>query len=314
MHKFPDEKKMDLNQLQMFAAVAEFGNLTQAAERLHISQPAASAQIKQLEEEFKILLFERKSSGLTLTRAGSVLLPTIQQLLANANQVKAQARGLSSQVTGVIKFAVVASIVDKSFPQIAEVINRILTCHPLLDVELHHGHALDIKLGIAHGEFDAALVIGTRNVPDLRRIYLQDLYYRIVASEVWRNRVGGASQAELACLPWVLCPGTQHEMVQELFKEYEPRKIVKANSQELINSLVTAGAGLGLMPEDGAIEAEAAGKVFIVNDERVSTQLQFAHRVGRENDPAIQTIFQVLEELWPNQCDLAPAAEHAAWK
>jgi DNA-binding transcriptional LysR family regulator len=293
---------MDLNQLRMFAAVAELGNLTQAAERLHISQPAASAQIKQLEEEFKISLFERKSSGLKLSRAGTVLLPKIQELLANANEVVTQARRLSGHVTGVIKFGAVASIIDKSIPQIAEVINRILTCHPLLDIELQHNHSREIRLAVAHGELDVGLVVGNKEVPDLRTVVLQELRYNVVASRIWRERAANVSWKEIASLPWISCPGTHYEMVMQLFNgfDFRPEKLVKANSQHLINSLVIAGAGLGLMPEEGALEAEKAGSVFIVDNERVAkTLLQFVHRVGREDDPAIQTILQALRELWP---------------
>ena len=77
---------MELYQLRTFAAVAELGNLTQAAERLHVSQPAASAQIKMLEEEFGVRLFERKRSGLNLTPAGKLLRPKIQHLLETAGE------------------------------------------------------------------------------------------------------------------------------------------------------------------------------------------------------------------------------------
>ena len=94
---------MELYQLRTFAAVAELGSLTQAAERLHLSQPAASAQIKLLEEEFGLALFERKPSGLTLTRAGTELLPGIQTLLASAGQVLTHAKRLTGHVCGLIK-------------------------------------------------------------------------------------------------------------------------------------------------------------------------------------------------------------------
>jgi DNA-binding transcriptional LysR family regulator len=66
---------MELYQLRSFAAVAELGHLTRASERLHISQPAVSAQIKALEDELGVALFERVSSGMVLTSAGRKLLP-----------------------------------------------------------------------------------------------------------------------------------------------------------------------------------------------------------------------------------------------
>jgi DNA-binding transcriptional LysR family regulator len=300
---------VDLHQLKMFLAVAEFGNLTQAADRLHISQSAASAQIKQLEEEFEILLFERRSSGLALTRVGSALLPAIQQLLANAAQVEAHARSLRGSVTGAIKFAAVTSIIDKAFPQFAEMTNRILRGYPMLEIELEHSHSRAIKTGIAHGEFDAGLALGNKDEPNLCRVLLQELPYHVVASEVWRNQVHGASWDELGSLPWVLCPGTHDEMAKQLFRgqRRQPEKIVRAHSQQLINNLLVAGAGLGLMPEDRAIEAQAAGNVFLIEGGRTSTHLQFLYRVGREKDPAIQAILNTLVELWPQPAKSAVA-------
>jgi DNA-binding transcriptional LysR family regulator len=299
---------MDLNQLRMFVAVAEVGNLTKAAERLGISQPAASAQIKQLEEKFEIELFERRSSGLKLTRAGAALLPKVQQLLATANEIEADARRISGHVTGVIKFGAVASIVDQSFPQMTELMSRILSRHPQLNIELQHRPSIEIKLGVSHGEFDAGLVAGNKEVRDLCTIFLEELHYHIAASEVWRDRVRNASWGEIASLPWVSCTGTQNEMVMQLFEglDFRPEKFVNADDQQFINSLVVAGAGLGLMPKDVAVEAEKTGKVFIVHEERTaSTQLQFIYRVGRDNDPAIQTILHVLRELWPQSVQLS---------
>ena len=82
---------MELYQLRSFAAVAELGHLTRAAEKLHISQPALSAQIKALEDELGVALFERVSSGMVLTSAGRKLLPEAQKVVAAA-QVVAQPR------------------------------------------------------------------------------------------------------------------------------------------------------------------------------------------------------------------------------
>jgi DNA-binding transcriptional LysR family regulator len=64
---------MELYQLRTFVTVAEEGHLTRAAERLHLSQPAVSGQIKALEQELEVRLFDRSVSGMELTASGREL-------------------------------------------------------------------------------------------------------------------------------------------------------------------------------------------------------------------------------------------------
>ncbi|HXU65990.1 MAG TPA: LysR family transcriptional regulator, partial [Casimicrobiaceae bacterium] len=79
---------MELYQLRSFAAVAELGHLTRAAERLHVSQPAVSAQIKALEDELSVLLFERGATGMALTAAGRALLPEALRVIAATQSLR----------------------------------------------------------------------------------------------------------------------------------------------------------------------------------------------------------------------------------
>ena len=76
---------MELYQIRAFVAVAELGHLTRASERLHVSQPALSGQIKALESRLDLKLFERAPSGMLLTAAGKNLLPRAIEALAAAD-------------------------------------------------------------------------------------------------------------------------------------------------------------------------------------------------------------------------------------
>ncbi|MEP6610162.1 MAG: LysR family transcriptional regulator, partial [Burkholderiaceae bacterium] len=88
---------MELYQLRSFAAIAETGQLTRAAEKLHVSQPAVSAQLKALEEELEFALFERTPNGMVLTAAGKRLLAEADKVLAAAQHLQNHARMLKGE-------------------------------------------------------------------------------------------------------------------------------------------------------------------------------------------------------------------------
>ena len=75
---------MELYLLRTFVIVAEQGHLTKAAALLHVSQPAVSGQIKALEEQLELKLFERGPGGVRLTKAGEALLPHAQAVVRQA--------------------------------------------------------------------------------------------------------------------------------------------------------------------------------------------------------------------------------------
>src|SRR6266702_1849324 len=118
---------MDFNRLRSFVVVAETGHLTRAAEKLHISQPALSAQIRALEDELDLTLFERTSTGMTLTAAG-------KRLLAGADKILAEAQAFQHEITGVALQRVRDGSLEASFyygnmpyPQVAGVALREMT-------------------------------------------------------------------------------------------------------------------------------------------------------------------------------------------
>jgi DNA-binding transcriptional LysR family regulator len=293
---------MELYQLQMFVAVAELGSLTHAAERLHISQPAASAQIKLLEEEFGLTLFERKKSGLALTQAGVQLLPHIQHALEAAKQVAANAKNLSGRVTGPLKFAIIGTFIDKSLLHLEELLNLILKRQPGLDVELRHRASRDIIAGIANGEFDAGICMGTKELPEITRVLLSKLPYRIIAPRDWTH-IRKATWKELAASSWISVPkgGSHHQMMMQMFKRlpHQPNKLIEADGEHNVASSVAAGAGLGLMQEHLALKMQEDGNIIVVEKGRPFAYLQFIYRSGRESDPIIRVVSDVLCELWP---------------
>ena len=98
---------MEIYQLKAFLAVARVGHLTRAADQLHITQPAVSKQIKALEEELGVLLFDRLPSGMALTQAGQTLLPLTERALFDAMELINTAKRLQGGVAGVIRLGTI---------------------------------------------------------------------------------------------------------------------------------------------------------------------------------------------------------------
>jgi DNA-binding transcriptional LysR family regulator len=83
---------MELRQLEYFVAVADDLHFTKAAARLHVAQPSISLQIKALEQELGLRLFERSSRPITLTPAGQDILPLARELLTGAVRLRERAQ------------------------------------------------------------------------------------------------------------------------------------------------------------------------------------------------------------------------------
>ena len=93
---------MELRHLRYFVAVAEDLNFTHAAARLHLAQPALSSQIKDLEEEFQVELFERGRRGVQLTRAGKLFFSRARSILEQASRAAEETRNAAGLLTGTL--------------------------------------------------------------------------------------------------------------------------------------------------------------------------------------------------------------------
>jgi DNA-binding transcriptional LysR family regulator len=298
---------MELYQLRSFATVAELGHLTRAAERLHISQPAVSAQIKALEDELGVVLFERVSSGMVLTSAGRKLLAAAEKVLDAAQALRSRARTLKGEVVGRVR---VGTVSDPEFTRVGEFLTHALQTHPLLEIEIHHEVSGEAFEKVRDGALDASFYYGSLEHPDVAAMPLVDFAYRIVAPAAWGDRIRHASWDELVQMPWILAPpiSTLRTLVEELFAERGSSPVIRieADHEAVMRSLVIAGGGVALMREDLALEAAAAGEVALWNKVQLETTLKFLHHKKNEDDPEIRALLDVLHEIWTSAPEVLP--------
>ena len=302
---------MDLNQLRTFIAVADGGHVTRAAERLHLSQPAVSAQIKALEEGLAQRLFHRTSAGMELTQAGRGLLELAERVLAAAEELKRAARALKGEIAGKLR---VGTLSDPQFIRLGEFLGQVLERYPLLELELQNEISGVALKHVREGSLGASFYFG--EIPDasVAGLRLGDMTYCVAAPGQWAERVREADWREIAAMPWVLPPeiSTITRHTRTLFREHgeELATHVEADDEDVIANLIESGVGLSLLREDIALEKQRAGEICVWDKARLCTPLWFIYLREREQDPLIRALLEVLRKTWG--LESPPADEPAA--
>jgi DNA-binding transcriptional LysR family regulator len=146
---------VDTRLLRYFAAVAEEGNLTRAAERLFVSQPALTKQIKQLESQLGVQLFTRSRSGMTLTEPGTTMAQRVPSLLATWDGVLRDTKSAASRAARVLRVGFLGSAANEATP---EIIAAFTARRPGWRVEMHQASWGNPTAGLTSGDVDAGLL------------------------------------------------------------------------------------------------------------------------------------------------------------
>lgn len=293
---------MELYQLRSFVAIVETGQLTRAAEKVHISQPALSAQLRALEEELGFPLFERRPTGMALTAAGKKMLKAANKVLMATTALQHEARLLQGKVTGK---ASIGTLSDPDFIRLGAFMGETKQHYPLLQLELHQEITGIAMERVASGELDASFYYGDISNTEVAGLPLRDMVYRIVGPADWRARLKAAGWSEIAAMPWIIPPtiSSHHKLAHSLLHAHgvDAIDVVEADQEAVVSSLVVSGLGIALMREDMALEKSAAGEVCLWGDAKINTTLWFIYQRQRLNDPVIRALLTVQEKLWDLQ-------------
>lgn len=244
---------LNLRELQAFKAIAELGSLGRAAEALSLTQPALTRTLKRLERQLGVPLFERHPHGMALTSYGHALAPHAGLLLSGSDEALRAVNELLGLSRGMVRIGAVSSAVEHLLPPAIE---RLLTVHPHLQVQIVEGLSDELLLALARGEVDLALgfsAAGDEDVVLVSESGWQEGCHVVCAAGhplLARSPVG---LADLAGGRWVLPPrrmGPREEWHQ-LFWDHglpAPEVAVEARSINAIRALVAGSGFLSWMP------------------------------------------------------------------
>lgn len=300
---------MELNHLLSFIAVAKLGHLTRAAETLHLSQPALSGQIKALEENLGVTLFERLSSGMALTTSGRRLLEDAQRVLEAVEELKHSAQRLRGMTTGTLKLG---TVLEPATLRLGEMLARAFERHPQLELELHQVLSSDALVGVRNGTLDASFYFGRQPESDLVAVSLRDITYRVAIPIAWAKELMTAPWEVVAERPWIITPehSSHRSLVMELFHDRSalPERLIEADTEPVIINLVESQVGVSLVREELASVSAEAGRVAIWPGASANTKLWLVYDAKRTADPLLEALIGVLYEIWPGAETINAAA------
>jgi DNA-binding transcriptional LysR family regulator len=191
-----DSPGMELRHLRYFVAVAEELHFRRAAERLYVAQPAVSEQIRKLEAELGVRLFDRTHRSVFLTEPGKALLAEARRVLRLADAAQHAARSASERTRARLRVGYVPDVLPSSVPR---ALQHLCTAGTGVEVSLETGTPLGLIAGVRDGAVDAAVVSLPAPTKGLRVTPLetQALVVALSTAEARRHE-GGVALASLA--------------------------------------------------------------------------------------------------------------------
>ena len=236
----------------VFRAVAEQSSFRKAAEELYLTQPAVSLQIKALEEDLGVQLFDRTGAHITLTAAGSVLLGYAQQVNALLAQTEHDIAALSGEHAGQLALGASTTIAQYVLPRL---LGEFCREHPRVHPTLISGNTEQIVEAVKEQKIALGFIEGPARSRDVKtEAFLEDELVLIVSTaHEWAERKA-VSCSELAAIPLLMRErgsGTRHviEMALERLgvKRSSLHIVMELDSTEAIKSAVEAGLGIGFV-------------------------------------------------------------------
>jgi DNA-binding transcriptional LysR family regulator len=240
---------MTLEQLRIFAAVAEREHVTQAAGVLHLTQAAVSASLAALETQHGVKLFDRVGRGVALTTAGRQFLPEAQALLARAAATEAALADFAGLKRGRVKIHASQTMAGYFLPPVLAEFRR---AHPGVEVELAIGNTAQVARALREGVAELGFVEGPLDAPDLivEEIASERMGLFAPAGHPWGSGVA-MSPSSLRRAEWVFREegsGTREAFLRELVEfgvDVAMLNIVLIlPSNEAVREAVVAGAGV----------------------------------------------------------------------
>jgi len=244
---------MDLREIRTFVAVVDLGTVSKAAELLHITQPALSRQIANLEGELGLKLFDRIGRRLLLTSEGGQLLQHCRGLLNYSQAVREQADGLKRGDAGLLRVSASPHLIEGLFP---DFLRQYAKRYPNVEVRLVEAIGPQIFTMLERGEIHLAQAVARALAPDERRFGAYPLApMEMLAACPPSLTLGKNGSIEIRALaPYPLLQATDDFAMRRSFDStcrlagFTPNYVLECRSPHALLAMAQAGHGVAIIP------------------------------------------------------------------
>jgi DNA-binding transcriptional LysR family regulator len=300
---------VDLELLRTFVTVVHRRGMRRAAEVLHVTQPAVSARIRELERQLDSPLFERLGRRLHLTEAGRVLLEEGGEMLAAADDLQQKLSRLRGLERGTLRLATIDAV---SIYLLPEVYLEFRRAHPQIELIVQVVDSRRVLAAVRDLEADLGFLAlpgaapRPPSQPELEIVPICEDRLVCVASP--SHTLAAERHVDLAAIasqPLVLYSrgSNTRAALDAVFRSHGlvPNVVMETESPEAMRRLAEVGVGIAILPEAQIRDVLAAGRLHALfpTDARFHRILATARRRGRALAPAAQRFLALVEQRWP---------------
>lgn len=243
-------RRIDFVSLRLFSAVADEMSLTKAGEREHLSVPAVSRRISELESLVGASLFYRRHNGVELTPAGQSLLHHARNILANVEQLHLDLGEFSSGIKGHVRLQANASAMIEFLP---ESLSSFKASYPAIKIDLDERSSADVVRSVRCGLADIGIYAGHVDAEDLEKfIYRRDSLVLVVPREHALANASAVRMSDTLDFEHICFQQDTalHARMQNTAMDSDRslRVRIQLRSFEAICRMIHAGMGVGILP------------------------------------------------------------------
>lgn len=296
---------LNLYQVQSFVTVISEGSMTAAADKLFLTQPAISQQIKNLEDDLGVELLVRGVRQIKPTLQGEILYDYAKKILQLGNQAEVAVKAMGAELEGHLRVGTLNSV---GVHLMSPLVSRMLKHNPKLSIKIDYSQGEDLIDSFQRKELDVLIL------PEVSSQFKKDLPETdkkfLFKEEMWLVGSGKDSDMprqigiqEFSKYPFILFTGEYPEFNDKLKKAFQDEKVdlrptIESSNVGTLKRLIESGLGWGFLPSLSVKKQVKMGRLNQVDIKGLSFQTDFFYYLRKDPKivPVAEVFYQALQQ------------------